>query len=176
MDQNLSNVKVSSYGTYSQHHIKWGAGVSFDTFKNITKTCHDQPVNVVSVVCLQLDFLISMYSNLISYNCLSVLNWCCGLLWRTMHDCNFCFLDLSENSLCFHTANVVFVQFILYGFWSASQSEAMLGSPWERTWILSQCKPNAVHKMHLKMCSKWRPFFMPHFFKRVRMLPGCDAI
>ena len=36
-----------------------------------------------------------------------MLNWCCGLIWSTVHDYDFCFLHLSENSLCFRTANVV---------------------------------------------------------------------
>ena len=41
------------------------------------------------------------------YNRLFVLNWCCGLKWSILHDYDFCFLHLSENSLCFCTANVV---------------------------------------------------------------------
>ena len=72
-----------------------------------------QPANVWSSVCLQLDFrIISMYIvslQINCYNCLSVLNCCCGLILSTVYDYDFCFLHLSENSVYFRTANVLFI-------------------------------------------------------------------
>ena len=67
-------------------------GMSFNTFKTWSKLGLDQPANVVSAVCLQLDFPIkSMYNNLTNQNCLFVLNWCCGLIWSIVAWLRFLF-------------------------------------------------------------------------------------
>ena len=79
------------YGTYSQHHIKWGHHLIHS--KTWSKLGLDQPANVVSAVCLQLNFpIISTINNLTNHNCLLMLNWRCGLILSTAHDYDFCFL------------------------------------------------------------------------------------
>ena len=72
----LTNFGLKSFKSYGAKiwnllPATYKMGVSFDTFKNMIKACLDQPANVVSAVCLQLDFpIISMYNNLTSHNCL----------------------------------------------------------------------------------------------------------
>ena len=88
-------------------------GTSFDEITTWSKRGLDQPANVVSPVCLQLDFpIISMYSNRSNrenHNCLIVLKWFCGLIWSIVHGYDFCLLHLSE---------IVCVSALLMLFWS----------------------------------------------------------
>ena len=52
--QKLWCQNIWKYGTYSQQHIKWGCHLIHS--KAWSKLGLDQPANVVSAVCLQLDF------------------------------------------------------------------------------------------------------------------------
>ena len=91
--------------------------VSFDTFKSNTKFGLDQPANVVSVVCFQLDFpIIAMYNDRTNHNCLLVLNWCCGLIWSIVHDYGFCLLHFLQLMLFCSYVNWHKIKFILSYF------------------------------------------------------------
>ena len=83
--------------------IPYTMGVSFYTFKNMIKTWSGPACKCSVCYLLQLD----IYDNLINHNCVFVLNWRCGFIWSIMHGYDFCFLHLSENILCYRTANVV---------------------------------------------------------------------
>ena len=69
MVSNPSKFIVPKYGTYSQQHIKRGCHlIHSKIWSNLDL---DHPANLVSAVCLQLDFpTISMYNNLTNHNCL----------------------------------------------------------------------------------------------------------
>ena len=67
MVSNPLKAMVPKYGTYCQQHIKWERHLIHS--KTWSKLGLDQPANVVSAVCLQLDFpIISMYDNLTNHN------------------------------------------------------------------------------------------------------------
>ena len=108
-DCSLKSLKIYGAKMWNWPLALYKIGVSFDAFKTWSKLGLEQPANVVSAVCLQLDFpIIAMYNNLTNHNCLFVLIWWCGLIWSTMCDYVFCYLHLSGNSLYFRTANIAF--------------------------------------------------------------------
>ena len=73
---------------------KWPVTRKIFPFDDVIMKCS------VCCVCLQGDFpSICMFDNLTNHNCLYLLNWGCGLIWSSLHNYDFCFLHLSENSL-----------------------------------------------------------------------------
>ena len=82
--------------------VPYKMGVSFDTLKSLIKTWSG-PTCKCTAICIQLFFpIIAMYNNLKNVKKLVY-----GLRWSIVHDYDFCFLHLSENSLHFLMANVV---------------------------------------------------------------------